>query len=148
MKLNELLEKISNIKKATYTKVMFKSIKKPLAKHKGDLIEKVTYGTYRIGIQYKHMQENIGRQTGPLKGTSEQWLKGFENYIIEDNVKGTYKLRLYTPKNKKLKPTTKWYLNGVETTKQWLLDNGYLGKQSSQPTNLFNIFVENVISIG
>lgn len=148
MKLNELLEKISSIRKATYTKVMFKSIKKPLAKHKGDLIEKVTYGTYRIGIQYNHMQENIGRQTGPLKGTNEQWLKGFENYIIEDNVKGTYKLRLYTPKNENLKPTVKWYLNGVETTKQWLLDNGYLGKQSSQPTNLFNVMVENVIAIG
>ena len=150
MELKKLLDVISNIAKGTYVKVMYKSIKQPLAAHKGNVIEKVSYGVYRLGIAYANKQENIGRQTGPLRGTNEQWLKGFENYIIEDNVKKTYKLRLYTSENKNLKPTTKWYLNGVETTKQWLIDNKYISESSSKtnPSNTFNVFVENVIAIG
>lgn len=146
MTLEKLIELLKNIKKGTFVKMTYKSVKKPLAAHKGDLIEKVSSGVYRLGITYANMKINAEKITGPMN--SGEWKRGFENYIINDldkNGNETHKLRVYTTKHK---TTSKWYLNGVETTKEWLETNGYIGKQTSKPTPLFNVFVENVLALG
>ena len=146
MENKELQNKLSTYTKGTFIKMEYKSNPTPLAAHKGDLIEKVSKGVYRLGITYANMKVNANRITGPLK--SGQWRNGLENYIIDSvDKKGIQKskLRVYTTKHKTI---TKWFLNGVETTKQWLIDNGYISSAQSGPRLCFDVLIDNIISIG
>lgn len=145
MELQKLLDLLKNIKKGTFIHLEYKSEPKPLASHKGDHIEKITSGTYRLGITYANLKANEGKITGPMNGGT--WDLDLENYIIT-NKNGEKKLRVYTAVNKK--SNSKWYLNGKETTKEFLIENGYLSVASQNHSHIecFDIFVKNILMVG
>ena len=142
MERKTIFEKIEGIIKGAFTKIEHKTIKKPLAAHKDAFIEKYTKTVIRMGISYQNMKQNQNRITGPLPWG--QWVAGYENYLIEH--KGSLYLRLYM--DDVHSATTIWYLNGKETTKEYLEQNGYIGKQSKNESKCYNINIENIISIG
>ena len=142
MKLETIIETIKTIKKGTFISIEYKTIKKPLAKHKESIIEKHSIGTYRLGIEYANMAANKDKETGPLPYGS--FKLDFKDYIIEYGDKKY--LRVYT--SVKHKTISKWFLNGVETTKEYLIENGYISNSKSKPTECFNINIDNIIRIG
>lgn len=149
MTKEELIQKIKTIRKGTFINIEYKSFPKPLAAHKDAVIEKITKGVYRLGITYANMKINENKVTGPLP--FGEWQPNYENYIItHTNKNGDYKewLRIYTSNHHHSHTT--WMLNGQEVNKQWLLDNGYIGKSSaeSKHNDLFIIEIKNLIKLG
>lgn len=143
MEFKELTEIIKKIKKGTFIKIGYKTDKKPLAAFKDSTIEKVSNGVYRLGISFSNMKQNINRVTGPLPWG--QWMAGYEGYIVEHKDKKY--LRVYI--DSVHHTTSKWLLNGVETTEDYLVDNKIIGKQNHTPLNgCFVIPVDGIISIG
>lgn len=144
MTRNELLAVIENKKKGTYSSIKYESEK--VVKNK--VIKKVTSAVVRLNISYKNtktFKESGKTEVQPLAWGA--WL--IDGLLINHtNKKGEYNeyLRMYFTNNKKLKFKTKYFLNGVETTKQELIENGLL-KEEENKSGLFNINIDNIISI-
>lgn len=144
MTRNELLAVIENKKKGTYTSVQYESEKVV----KNNVIKKVTSAVVRLNISYKNtktFKESGKNEVQPLAWGS--WL--IDGLLINHtNKKGEYNeyLRMYFTNNKKLKFKTKYYLNGIQTTKQELIESGLL-KEEENKSGLFNININNITSI-
>lgn len=147
----EILNVIENTKKGTYVRIEHKSVKTPLKEHKGDLIEKYSITIGRLGCDYQNLKdtqqkitEGVIEPNGQLKWG--HWREGYVNLIIDHKEKSY--LRVST--SQVHHTTSKWYLNGVETTKQWLIENKYISesKATSNITSVFNIEFSNIIKIG
>ena len=143
MELEKLIEKIKSIKKGSFIGNC------EWYSEKGNGVRKVSKGVLKIGIDYANMKENKEIVTGGLP--YGQWYKGYEGYIII-NDKGNLQLRVYTTKNPNHKVETKWYHNGIETTKEDIVANGILPpskvKSYGNDKGVFNIPIEHIISLG
>ena len=150
--LNKEIETIvNNNKGGTFVRIEWKTTKQPSAKHKDALIEKYCVAVGRLGCDYQHLKltqqkivEGAIEPNGKLSWG--HWREGYVNYIIDHKEKSY--LRITTSPIHK--PISKWFLNGVETTKQYLLDNGYIpqSRANSKVTSVFNIPFDSIISIG
>ena len=150
MLLNELNEKVDGLKKGAYTKATWQSFPLKSGPYK-DRIKKVTNGVVRVGINFSHLSENKGKQTGALSYGS--WHK--KNYVIENVKKDvvSYLVRLYPSKCKNHKSEVVWYLDNQIVSSEWLIENGYakkeqLFKSSNEPLLCFNVGLQNLISLG
>lgn len=147
MKYEEFTSLAKNIKKGKYVSLEFKSIKKPTKEFKDCIIEKVTSGVFRLGISYARLEENKGRED--FRKMNGEWVPNMHNLVSVYNE--NHKLRIYTTKNHKHKRQVKWYLNGEETTLEYLIDNGIMKeetKSSNGPLLMFDIMLNNLIKIG
>lgn len=141
----EIINIVKSIKKGTFVRMVWQSkptILKAKTIHKGIEVRKETIGVVRFGIEYSNMQANQNKVVGAM--TWGSWEDGNENYIIT-HTNGKKYLRVYTTT---IKPIVKYFLNGVETTKQFLIDNGIISSSDSNHTECFSIALENVLSIG
>lgn len=138
---DELLQLLQNIKKGSFIHLEYKSFPKPAKGHKGETIEKVTNGTYRLGITYANLKVNENKVTGPLPWGEWDTL----NYIIKKGDKEY--LRVYTTTHKS---HTKWFVNGEEVDYDYIITNNYLtpSQQNHTHTDCFVIPIENLIQVG
>lgn len=148
--MNNLENKIMNIRKGAYTKMEYQSFPCKL-KSQTDYhqrVRKVTESVVRLGLEYSHLSENVGKETKGLP--YGQWEPTKEKYVISH--KGKRYLRLYTSKCSKHKVKVTWYLDDMVVTKEWLFENGYLTesqyKHQSVKDNCFIVELENIISVG
>lgn len=133
------------IKKGSFVSMEFCSYPK-VPKSKGDVVlMKKTYGVFRLGVKYSKMKINEGKIVETLKGG--EWIKGYENLLIE-STKGGLNLRVYTTNNHKHIRHVEYFLNGEKVEQQWLIDNGYIKEPTNHSTCLFLVKLENVIRIG
>lgn len=143
-----LNQKLQNVKGGRYVKMTFESIKEPTEAFKDCIIEKITTGVFRLNIKYANLKVNEGKTE--FRKLSGEWVENMENLIFES--KGNRKLRIYTTNNKKHKRRTKWLLNGVETTYEYLVKKGILQekdqKNNGKPVPCFWVKLEHVINIG
>ena len=137
MELEKFNELQSKIKKGSYYKMVFKSIKEI----KGNTIEKVSNGVYRFGINYKNISKVKDITTHSLLWGEWQT----QNFILKH--KETLYLRVYPSTCKYHKTKSFYLLNGKETTKQELIEMGLLKEQNTKEMLCFNIKLENLISI-
>lgn len=151
MLLNELNEKLSTIRKGAYTKATWQSYPLKSGPYK-DRIRKITIGVVRIGIDYSHLKENDGKETGALP--YGKWNK--KNVVIENVDKNdvvSYNVRLYPSNSKNHKNEKYWLLDDQLVSAEWLIENGYakenqLFKKQYGPFLCFNVKLENLISLG
>ena len=134
-----------NYRVGTYVNGEWTSQKKTTASHKQDKVIKVSKGVLRLGVKYANLQsvKDKGIEVQPL--TYGEYVEQSENYLIE--YKGQKYVRVYPSKNKNHKITSKYYLNGKEVEKQYLIDNGICTESmlgSSQVVDCFNIKLENL----
>lgn len=151
MEYNLFNQKVENVKNGKFIYMVWCSYPQGTKEYKqyNGRIQKVTSGVVRLGIDYSHLAENVGKPTGHLK--SGYWKT--RNLVIENvdkNEMVSLKLRVYPTKNKKHKSKTKWYFDGVEVTKEWLIDNHYMKEPTprTEPLICFDIKVENIIQLG
>lgn len=146
MTLEQVIKAIENIKKGSFIKCEFKTIKKPYAAYKDYVIEKSSVGVYRLGIGYYNIEHNKEKER--IASTKGGFVMGYQNYLFETiDKQGNkhYCLRVYTTNHK---PTTRYFMNGQETTKEYLKDNKVIPFYESKPIDCFDIRIENIISLG
>lgn len=150
--MNILEFKQFNIKSGTYRKIKFKSEIKPLAAHKNDLIEKVSTGVFRIGLNYNNIKSVKESETENFE--TKNRILPYGQYLIKNKIieyKDELYLRLYTTNNKNHKCDIKYYYNGRETSLKWLVDNKIVSStllnKEHNPLILFNIKLKNLIDI-
>ena len=151
MTLNELNLLLENKRNGTYTKAIWSSYPLKSGPYK-NRIKKVTSGVVRIGINFSHLSENQGKQTGPLN--YGYWQR--KNVVIENVDKNnvvSHLVRLYPSNCKNHKKVVEWYFDDKLVSSEWLIENGYakqeqLFKPNSAPFLCFNVKLENLISLG
>jgi hypothetical protein len=109
-------------------------------------VEKYCRGVIKLGIKYANLKENKEKITGPLLWG--KFSENFENYIIEHTKDGKtrYYLRVYV--SKKHKTLVQWFIDGVETTKEYLVNEGIIADYERKDLSCFDIAIENIISLG
>ena len=136
--------KALNIKKGTIHSIHYKRVVSQVRKAFKGRVEKETIGNFRIGCSYENLAVNKEKITGPLPyGYFE-----YSNEIIYSPTTDTYQLRLTITNNKNVKPMVKWYLDGVETTKEHLIEIGAMADSKSKTDLLvFNVKLNDIIEI-
>jgi hypothetical protein len=142
------LAKITNAH-GQFVSVSFKSVKKPSAKFKGVLLEKVSNGTFRAGINFANLgsvKEAIANgERGEVQSLPwGEWVSF--PYLIAH--KGEQYVRLYPSVGHKVE--VKFFVNGAEVSKDEF--NGYLtpsdAKPSAEAVECFTIKASNILAIG
>ena len=144
MLLNELIKKLSSIKKGAYTKAQWQSTKVI----NGILLEKVSSGVVKVGIKYANIKKE--------KDTTTRQFNGHyivDNVIIESQDKKgntTRNVRLYPSKCKNHHTRVVYYYGGVEYSKQELIEMGVLETPKTRTSEMlcFTVKLENLISLG
>jgi hypothetical protein len=130
-----------------FASVTFKSNPKPAASFKGVVLEKVTTGVFRSGVNFANLtsvkdgiESNERGEVQPLAWGS------WENFPFVISHKGERFLRLTTVNGMKSKSTFK--VNGVEVSKdefeQFLVPSAR--SENKTPTEVFNIKEANLVS--
>lgn len=159
MELNNIINKLNKQHKGTFVRIGWKSnIESAKARNAGIQVVKETDALVRWGIQYDHLKRVQALKaekaaSGEPTKVVKPWYKHLEQnpYIIQhlsDETK-TY-LQLYTVNNKK-SMKIKYYINGVEMTKQQVVDSGYVNASEWNPKQeclIMNIPTANIRYIG
>lgn len=140
-------EKIENqlkgIRKGTFQKFKFKGGIKGIENSL-----KITKMVGVIGIEYENKASvKLERANGKEKTTRTYNDKIIVPNTIFEAKDGRKKLRIYVSNNKNHRAKSKYYVNGVEFTKQEMLDMG-MKVSKSRECICFEVFLENIISIG
>lgn len=139
MKKETILEFIKATKKGTFQKMISET------QITEDLVKRVE-SVIRVGIDNKNRADNKNKVTGDLP-----WGEfTLEYYIIEHtNKNGEHNvyLRYYTTKHR---PKVKYFYQGQEVTKQYLIDNKIISesKLKSNDSSVRNINIKNIIRLG
>ena len=135
--------------KGQFVSVSFKTSKKPAASFKGTVLEKMTSGVFRAGINFANLssvKEGIANnERGEVQSLPwGEWVSF--PYIIAH--KGEQYVRLYPTEGCKCE--VKYLVNGVEVSKDEF--NGYLtpsdAKPSDKPLECFTVKASNIVSLG
>lgn len=133
---------IASLRNGTFHCIKFRrTMSEARAAFKGQ-VEKETTIVARIGVSYKNMSINKGKDyVNPLP--YGEWT--LTNKIITHNE--TKLLRLTSTFNHLLKPQTRYFYKGIETTKEELIKIGAIPDRPSKPTPVFNIKISDIIYI-
>ena len=137
----EMVEKIKSAK-GEFIKASWKSEPKPAAAHKGVLLEKVTTGVVRAGINYANLSAVTEAIENGERGEVQElpfgeWVK-FPYIIGHTNKKGEYTeyMRLYPSEGINHYPSSQFFVDGEEVDKETFA--GYLtpsaAKKLLEPT--------------
>ena len=133
--LREFLETYIN---GRYVKAQWQSI----TQTKNYTLVKKSSGVVRMGIAYSHLKQNKDVET---KGLSYGHFE-IDNVLIEHN--GKKQVRMYPSACPKHRTHTTYIYNGVEKTKQELIEMGVLDSKPRKAVPCFNVKLENLISLG
>ena len=143
----DAISKITDAK-GQFVSVSFRSTKTPAKAFKGTVLEKVTAGTFRAGINFANLSSvKEGIATGERGEVQSlpwgNWVKF--PYLIEN--KGETYIRLYPTNGCKVSST--FFVNGKEVSKEEF--NSFLtpsdAKPSDKPLECFTIKATNLISV-
>ena len=155
MKLVNVQEALKGYKKGTFQRVGWKSnIESAAARKKGVSVVKEAEATVRLGISYSNIQAvKVTREENGEFKPHIVWFKHSEDlpFIIEHLQDSDKKyLQLFTVNNNS-NPRAYYYINGVLTPKQEVINSGYCNDSTfaqKAPTQTFNIPIENLRFIG
>lgn len=142
MKLNEILQKISQIKKGKFTKATWKSEKVV----NGNLYEKVSHGVVRFVHYYNIKGVSVKVKTTTTINNQLQPIQTIVKDILTFNPNtNNYLVHMATTNHHKSK--SEYYCNGKPITKEEYEQNVPPRKQT-QPMVVFQVKLENLISLG
>lgn len=155
MKEQNVYEALRGYQKGAFVRVRWKSqLGSSAAKKAGYDIQKVTETTGRIGIHYKNIASVKARkeQEEPSEKQYTVWFKHVEGHPeIVEHLKDASKRYLQIFSTVNSYPKVKYFINGEEISKKELEATGLCTKSdltSSSKSEMFNIPLENLISIG
>lgn len=146
----DIKSELKNYKRGTFIK--FEWFSKPSQKKEyKDRVKKVSYGVYRLGVDYSNIEEvklmdaSVEQPQHHLQG---QQAFSTPYFIILNEKTQKEKLRVYTTKNHKHRTITKYYLDDKEVSKQELLDLGAIRDTPHKDLLCFDVFLDNIIKLG
>jgi hypothetical protein len=114
-------------------------------------VKKTTCGVCSMKKDYRNLKINEGRTDFEgLYGGSEKYRYVIPNLLIEKNENGnvSYLLRVYPHTLKNVHNRTIYEFDGVEITKQELIDRGILKDKPHTDIPCFNVKLENLMALG
>lgn len=145
MELYELLQRLVNYKNGTYILLEYETQPTTRAKYKGQLIKK-GMEVFRLGVDYSKMKINEGKEINSLP--FGEWVEGMKKFIIFNEKKNQYYLRVTTTNNKKHKIYSDYYLNGEKIEYDKLVEMGVIAPTKNDPSVVKNFKIENIKRIG
>lgn len=140
----EVRNYVKEIKKGVFQLLEYESNAKPLkkAKEENKDIRKQTRAIVRFGISYANMQVNKEKVVGSM--LYGEYLEGDENYIV------TYGEKEYLVAYYEKILETKYFMNGEEVTKDYLIENGYISNSKPTPNEAHRIqpMLNHILTIG
>ena len=159
MELKNINEILTKHHKGAFIRIGWKSnIESAKARNAGISVVKETDATVRLGVRYDNLKR-VKEIKAEKAAAGEQpkevklWYKHLEQNpcIIQHLLDATKTyLQLYTIHNKKAMKS-KYYINGVEATKQEVIDSGYVNASewsSKQECLIMNIPTANIRYVG
>jgi len=155
MNPTQVLSLVSNLS-GKHVPVTFKTEGKPAAKFKGTKLEKLTEGTYRVGINFENLKgvrEGIesGERGEVQAPKGKKWV--VFPFHLQNLAETTDYLRLYFPTGGFIqRPSVVYYVDGQVVEKD--VYNSYLTTSDAKPKerdpnlDCFDVKMENLISIG
>ena len=134
--------KIKKIKKGTFVKIVYRG------DIKGVNGEKITQIVGRMGIIYNNTQAYKNKPQN-----EEKTPRKYVDEIVVPNLlfkskDGRLKVRIYTSNNINHRAKSKYYVDGMEVSKQELLEQGVIKPSKPRECICFEVFLDNIISIG
>lgn len=146
-----LLQDYINLKlrKGTIHNIHYKRVVSSVRKAFKGRVEKETIGNFRIGVDYSNLAENKDKVTGSLPYGMWEYSNEIIKSVTKDGIE-SYQLRLTVTHNEKVRPQVKWYLDGVEVTKDYLIQVGAMADDSGKAKSdllVFNVKLDDIIAI-
>ena len=157
MELQKIEQELQNRQKGTFINVQWETnIESAKAKKQGVVVIKRVDTVTRWGIKYDHIKkvkELKAQQEQEEKKEYKPWYKHLEKnpcfiqHLADEN---RVYLQLFTT-NKSNTTKVKYYINGVEKSKQEVIESGYVNGSEWAPKSehvIMNIPTENIRHIG
>lgn len=149
MRISEVLQIIESLKGGQFHNIAWE---KTLKTRKGitDTVTKKSSAIVRLGVSYDNKQAVIDkRENGELPSENQGLPYGkweIFPYLIAHN--GSFQLRVTTAKNTKVE--TQYFLNGEKVHKSEIAElvlKSEIPQPNSTPIDVFNLKIENIVSI-
>lgn len=155
MNPNQILSIVSNLS-GQHIPVSFKTEAKPAAAHKSVKLEKLTKGTYRVGISFENLKgirEGIeSGERGEIQAPKgKKWVQ--YPFHLKNLAETTDYLRLYYPTGGFIqRPSVTYFVDGKEVEREeyttFLTPSDAKPKERDPNLDCFDVKMENLISIG
>lgn len=155
MEIKEINKRLPK-QKGTFVRIGWSSnIESAAARKSGVQVVKETDATVRWGIAYDHMQrvKEIKATAQPSETKYKPWYKHLETspHIVEKLSDPSKKYLQLFPVRKNGRNKTRYYINGVEKTKEEVINSGYVNNSEWAAKGeclIMNIPTENIRFIG
>lgn len=154
MKLEKIKNVLSKRQKGTYVQICTeKEITSERSKKLGVCVLKETTMTVRWGINYNNLKSVKEKRASGVEASSySPWYRHVDvtPHILEKISDPTKKYLQLFPVNRKGYSKTRYFINGVEKTKQEVIDSGYVNKSAFAPKEeiaVFSVAIESIKSI-
>ena len=148
LSVEEKINFLQGIRKGCNQSVVYQSF--PATKNAWkDRVRKETRGVCRLGINYRKLKANQGREEESFKGLQEGQRFILNNTVIEKNKDNqiSYLVRMYFSSNN-ARPNVKYYLDNQEISKEELIQMGALRESNNERPSCFNVKMENLLELG
>ena len=150
----EILKKLYAKRNGAYFRISYVTDcnSKVAAVWRGHNVSKITTMSVRKGISYDNVKKviekralNQGTQSSTYKGS---WFHHIDKTLLKHNTKEAYYVALFPNHGKK---NTRWLLDGIEVTKEYLINNGVMQPSfwasKSEPLVMFTLGLDKIIDV-
>lgn len=141
----ELQNELKDYRNGAYITIEYQTMPTTRAKFKNQ-VTKHSKEVVRLGVDYSKMKINEGKEIGSLP--YGQWVEEMVKFLIYNEDKNQYYLRVTTTGNKKHKIFSNYFLNGEPIEYSQLVEMGAIAPYKGAPSPIKNIKIENIIAIG
>lgn len=154
MQKQEIKNKLAKIKNGTYTNITFLSEIIPNKDNKGHKIQKITKAIVRFGVAYSHIKVESIQSRPVIPGESNplteqlpwgEWDPECSCLIAH---KDNYYLRCTVSRSPKHHRKTRYFLDGVEVSKEDIIPLTRPSEWTPREEYVFNPNIENILAIG
>jgi hypothetical protein len=153
-KEKEMLKKLYSKKNGAFFRIAYITDcnSKVSAPWKGHNVSKITTMSVRKGISYDNVKTIIEKRA-LLQGThpsvyKASWFHHIDKTLLKHNTKDSYYVALFPNHGKK---NTRWLLDGIEVTKEYLINNGVMQPSfwasKSEPLVMFTLGLDKIIDV-
>ena len=151
----EILKKIYAKKNGAYFRIAYTTDynSRVAAAWKGHNVSKITTMSVRKGIEYSNVKAVIERRAQYDKTKTSTfvgaWFHHIDKTLCKHNDKDLYYVALFPNVNGK--PRTRWMLDGIEVSKEYLISNGIMQpsfwSNKSKPLDMFTLGLDKIIDV-
>ena len=147
-----ILKKLYSKRNGAYFRISYITDcnKKVSADWKGHNVSKITTMSVRKGISYDNLKSVIEKRKteGQQAYKKSAWFHHIDKTLLKHNDEEAYYVALFPNHGKK---NTKWLLDGIEVSKEYLVTNNVLQpsywKSKSEALDMFTLGIEKIIDV-